>query len=454
MTRATSCSKSLSVVAPATRRPVVFFDVPAHARQAWESELAAEFAPIWTSTPDVAVAESLRGDAPVLVSFLRPSAALAFIRELRTRKPAAPVLALVDAARGDLASEAVLAGAVDVLTFQAPASRIVAALRREATPDLYAFSASMQQVNASVRRAAAGRASVLLVGERGTGRRAVARAIHAAGPGAGAALPFVVVDCAASDAPQLARELFGATRSDEDGASARGLERISRSSQLYAARGGTLFLQNVPDAPTRVQQRLATLLRDREAWIVEDGGAAALDVQVVTAAEPAIDAAVQEGRVLPDLFRRLSAVRIDVPPLRARREDIAPLANRFMRDVCAELGVPAKLFARSALALLAALPWSGNAADLKALLRAVVGALEGQGLGVDSVLAHVRLDPGAVVIANRGTLREARERFEREYIAASLRLHRGRVTRTAKALGMQRANLYRKMRSLQVAPPR
>src|SRR5262249_5358977 len=158
---------------------------------------------------------------------------------------------------------------------------------------------------------------------------------------------------------------------------------------LYAAIGGTLFLENVPESSTRVQLRLATLLRDREAAVVEDGSIVTLDVRCVTSTDGSIEAAAQEGRLLPDLFRRLAAGhRIDVPALRNRREDIAPLANYFMREACAELGVPVKLFARSTLALMAALPWGGNAAELKTLVRTVVATLEGQAFGVDSLLAH------------------------------------------------------------------
>jgi DNA-binding NtrC family response regulator len=442
---------------------VLFFDAPLQSREKWERDLANHVAFIWTSTIDVAIEQCRKVDGPVLVGFARPGTALGFMRELRAQKLTLPVLAVVDAGRPELAVEAVLAGAADVLTFQASAARVAAAIRRESAlpsnraegpgsgpDDLYAFSPAMRDVCATAMRTAASRSGVLLVGERGTGREAVARAIHAAGGAQSGS--FVKIDCADVDAQQLGAELFGTAASDNDGVPGRGLERISRGSRLCAAIGGTLFLQNVAEAPTRVQFRLATLLRDREAALVEDGSIVALDIRCITAAEGSIEAAVQEGRLLPDLFRRLAAHRIDVPSLRNRREDIAPLANAFMREACVELGVPVKLFARSALALLAALPWGGNAAELKTLIHAVVGALEGQAFGVDSLLSHMRLDAGTVALVNRGTLREARERFEREYIAASLRQHRGRITRAAKALGMQRANLYRKMRSLHVAP--
>jgi len=463
MTTSTSSPKPKPVEPRAARRPVVFFDAPTAVRQAWESALNADVSFIWTSTIDVAVAESVRSDGPVLVSFVRPTAALAFMRELRQHKPTAAVLAVIDASRSDLAVEATLAGAADVLTSDASPTRVAASIRAcdsnlsaipgaaDAARELYAFSPAMREVTVEIARAASASGGVLLVGERGTGRAAVARAVHEKSNRPG---PFVVVDCANHDAQQLARELFGTPTSDDEGLPARSLECLSRDGRLYAALGGTLLLRNVLDAPARVQHRLSTLLRDREATILETGSAVAFDVRCMAAAEGSIEAATHDGRVLPDLFRRLSTTTIHVPPLRNRREDIAPLANRFMRQACADLGVRVKLFARSSIALLTALPWNGNAAELKTLIRDIVAAHDGQGLGVDTLLAHVRLDASTVMIANRGTLREARERFEREYIAASLRLHRGRVTRAAKALGIQRANLYRKMRSLQVMPTR
>jgi two-component system nitrogen regulation response regulator NtrX len=231
----------------------------------------------------------------------------------------------------------------------------------------------------------------------------------------------------------------------------RGLERVSRQGRLYAALGGTLYLQNIAEAPTRVQARLARVLRDREAILVEKGESISLDVRPMAGVDPAFDSAVQEGRVRDDLFRRLSVIRIDMPPLRNRREDIPALANYFLRDICASLRVPPKTLSRPALSLIAALPWRGNAVELRTLLEAVVTGLQGgRGIGLEDVLPHVRLDGGSVVFSRGGTLKQARARFEREFIASTLEQHHGRISDAAKALGIQRTNLYRKMRSLRV----
>ena len=222
-------------------------------------------------------------------------------------------------------------------------------------------------------------------------------------------------------------------------------------SRLHDALGGTFYLQNVAEAPTRVQARLARVLRDREALLVETGEPISLDIRPMAGVDPGFDSAVQEGRVRDDLFRRLSVIRIDMPPLRSRREDIPALANYFLREICASLRVPPKTLSRPALSLISALPWRGNAVELRTLLESVVtGLAGGRGIGLEDVLAHVRLDGGSVVFSGGGTLKQARARFERDYIAAILEQHHGRISDAAKALGIQRTNLYRKMRSLRV----
>ena len=308
----------------------------------------------------------------------------------------------------------------------------------------------MHEVSALIARAATQRAGVIVRGEEGTGRQVAARAIHDAQTSSRQGA-FVPVDCAAYDAGQLDAELFGAAARPHGDQALHELERVSRHSRLYEAREGTLYLQHVAEAPTRVQARLARVLRDREVMVVETGEATSLDVRPMAGVDPAFDLAVEEARVREDLFHRLSLIRIDMPPLRNRREDIPALANCLLRSICARAGLPPKTMSRSALALLAALPWRGNAGELRTLLENIVARpVGGPGVGLEDVLAHVRLDGGSVVFTTAGTLRQARARFERDYIAAALERHRGRISEAAKSLGIQRTNLYKKMRALRV----
>src|SRR5205814_2343659 len=213
---------------------------------------------------------------------------------------------------------------------------------------------------------------------------------------------------AAFDPGSLGTHLFGVAPRAEEHLPARGLERVSRTGRLHDAAGGSLYLRNILEAPTRVQRRLARLLRDREAVLAETGEIIAFDVRCMVAADHQIESAVRDGSVQEELYRRISVARLDLPALRHRREDIPALANYFLRRACAAQRTPQKVFSRSALALLSALPWTGNAAELSTLMHTIVGGLATRGIGVEDVLAHVRPDRGSVMGARGGTLRQAR----------------------------------------------
>jgi DNA-binding NtrC family response regulator len=426
---------------------------------------------VWADSTACAMHELQRHDMPVLLDLSRGAAALQIARDLRARRASTVIFAVVDVRRPDLTTEAVLAGVADVFARPLGGWRVAGAIERELTyqtrhfargaadggemerltdaVDLYAHSPAMREVLPLIARAASMRAGVLIRGEEGTGRQAVARAIHAADGGKG---PFVVVNCAEHDGDTLEIALFGAPAHHSSTDQARGLERVSLGGRLYEVLGGTLYLQHVAEAPARVQARVARLVRDREAVLADTNQPIAFDVRPVAGVDAGFDTAVQEGRVRDDLFRRLSVIRINIPPLRSRREDIAALANSFLREICASLRIPAKTFSRPALSLLAALPWRGNAAELQSVLASVVAGVHGsRSIALEDVLTHVRLDGGGQSFGHGGTLKQARARFEREYIASVLEQHRGRISDAAKALGIQRTNLYRKMRVLRVS---
>lgn len=447
-------------------KQVLYVGCPPAERAETGSLLAsANLSVLWADTVGAVSAELQKHDVPVLLDLSRGAAALQIARDLRAQRPSVLLFAVVDNRRPDLTTEAVLTGVADVFARPPAARRLATAIERELQHDtrnharaadpagevLYSHSPSMRDVVALMSRAAAMRAGVMVRGEDGTGRQLVGRAIHAA-QSDGAA--FVRVDCAAFDGDSLEEELFGAIargRAVRDLGTGQGFERISRDSRLHEAIGGTLYLKNIADASTRVQARLSRLLRDREVSLAETGATIGFDIRPMAAVDPGIDTAVQEGRVREELFRRLSVIRIDMPPLRNRREDIPALANYFLREICRARRVPPKTLSRPALSLIGALPWRGNAVELRLMLDAIVSGLAGgKGIGLDDVLAHVRLDGGSVTFAERGTLRQARARFEREYIGHVLEQHRGRISEAAKVLGIQRTNLYRKLRSLRV----
>ena len=401
-----------------------------------------------------------------LVDLADDRLALPAVRVLRAQYPRVPIGAIVDPANPLVAGEALHLGAIDLVPWPFEAREIaillanVADRQDAASPEstdfetgaglLFAHSAPMRLVVDAVRRAAETSAGVCLCGEPGTGRARIARAIHATS--ARGSQAFVTVDGAAAGPDELERQLFGAMAERRHGQpKGATVERLGEGTALNHARGGTLYLTNVAYLPARVQARLTQLLRDREALLGDRRESVDFDVRLLASADTPLEAAVADGHLRDDLYERVAALRIDVPPLRRRREDIPALAVYFLRRACRAMNVPPKGLSRSAMALLGALPWPGNARDLRSLIETLVHSAGSGVIQLEDVLAHASLDGAAGRLDTGVTLRDARARFERDCISAVLIKHHGRVGEAAKALGIQRTNLYRKVRQLNVA---
>ena len=175
---------------------------------------------------------------------------------------------------------------------------------------------------------------------------------------------------------------------------------------------------NLPEMPARVQAKLHRVLRDREVDIARERRRIELDIRPITAVEPGFEAVVDEGRLRRDLYERLSLIRIELPPLRQRREDVPFLVNHFLKEICRAGGMPLKTLTRSGVTLLAALPWRGNAPELRAILERLVLLTPHGSIRLEDVLSQVRIDGSEVGTAGGLSLRDARLRFERDYIAA------------------------------------
>jgi two-component system nitrogen regulation response regulator NtrX len=175
-----------------------------------------------------------------------------------------------------------------------------------------------------------------------------------------------------------------------------------------------------------------------------------LDLRFIAGAASRVDDWVARGDLRADLVETLGIVRIELPPLRQRTEDIPLLATHFLKESCRRNQIPPKTFSRSALTLLAALPWPGNTAELRALAERLAVLITRGVVLLEDVLANVRLDGAEALGGPSGTLREARERFERDYVAAVLQHHRGRMGDAARELGIERTNLYRKIKQLNI----
>jgi DNA-binding NtrC family response regulator len=306
--------------------------------------------------------------------------------------------------------------------------------------ELVGHSPAITRVHELIRRAASLDTGVLLTAERGTDVTAIARELHHRSRRSAA--PFVVVECAGADSAQLVRLLFGTPPplgSPE-------LESITGDSRVAAARGGTVFLQDVAEMPAAVQARLARIARDGETLI--DGNAVPTELRFIASASAAVDADVHGHRLRSDLFRRLATVRIDLPPLRQRLEDVPAIASRALEEIEEEKGRSPRAFTHAALALIAAVTWPGNLAELRAAVARAASEPGDHDIQVEQMLPALHLQRAPVRFVPSGNLREARLKFERDYISAVLQHHNWRMADAAQTLGIQRPNLYRKARQL------
>jgi DNA-binding NtrC family response regulator len=421
---------------------------------------------------DVSQALQLLSSRPLalcLIDLAGERSPLAAIRAIRAQHPHTPIAGLFDASRPLRGAEAIHAGAIDLLPwpFDEREATTVLANARDLHPVagepkgftvsspvdlLVAQSPAMRRVIEMVKQAARGRNGVCISGESGTGRRLIARTIHQLGNESGDR-PFVIEDCAGDTPQELDRRLFGTNSTMPPTFTQRsGTDQIATMGALYQARGGTLLLLNLIETPARVQARLARVLRDREAVVIDaKASVVELDLQVIATFDMSVDAAVADGRLRGDLYKQIAQVRIDVPALRRRREDIPLLAVQMLKQICSTNQMAEKHFSRAVVQVLSALPWSGNATELRALLTTLVKSVDRQVIHLEDLLEHARLDGGAEPMEIGSTLRDAKARFERDCISAVLARHHGRVPEAAKALGIQRTNLYRKIRQLNVA---
>ena len=278
----------------------------------------------------------------------------------------------------------------------------------------------MTSILDTVQRVAAVECNVLLVGEPGTGRDMLARAIHDTSPWAGES--YQAIDCDGQETMRLQQ----------------------------AASASTIFLRNVTELTAASQVALSRLLEPDAESSTPQRPFPRLH-RVIASSTPDIDRAVDRDRFRRDLLAALSTVRLDVPPLRERRPDVPLLAAAFLQEVCVRRALVPKSFSKSALVLLSALPWPGNARELYALTERLALLASNSTIMLEHVLEEVRLDHAAVGFRARGSLREARASFERDFVTAVLRSHRGRMGPAAKELGMERTNLYRKLRQLGIS---
>lgn len=323
-------------------------------------------------------------------------------------------------------------------------------VRSAASDNLIGSSAVMAALRTSIERVAQTNSRVLITGPAGAGKELVARLLHERSPRAGGA--FVAINAASIAPERMESEIFG-----EEGADGRP-KKIGVFEQAHM---GTLFLDEVGDMPPETQSKILRVLVEQRFKRLNGANDVQVNVRVVSSTSRDLGGDITEGRFREDLYHRLNVVPLRSPSLAERREDIPELAGYFVGRLAGMSGVPARQIGEDALATLQAAEWPGNVRQLRNVIERILILATGDPatpVTVDSLPAEAW--PQAGFNKHDGlhqviglSLRDARERFEREYLNVQITRFGGNISRTAAFIGMERSALHRKLKSLGVDPP-
>ena len=378
------------------------------------------------------------------------------LQSLHHRGKDLPVIVYTGTGDFDRCIQAVRLGAAGFIDKAEPMERVAlevahaierARLRREVAElqrrlgesTLFGVSRAMAALRQTIERLGRLPATILILGESGTGKELVARELHRLGPNPSG--PLVPINCAALPESLAESELFGHERGAFTGAVA------SRKGAFEAAAGGTLFLDEIGELPLTLQPKFLRVLEQRTVTPVGSTRPIPVTPRVVAATHRDLDQAVRDGTFRADLLFRLNAHRIQVPPLRERREDIVPLAELLLGDACRRFGILPKRLSGEAAARLTSHDWRGNnVRELRNVVEWVAAMADGEVVRIDQLPPELS-DPGTEVVGK--SFHDQRAEAERRIILATLAEHDGQVGRAASALGLaDHASLLKIMRRL------
>ncbi len=402
-----------------------------------------------------------RVDAYLLDVRLPDGSGIDLLRELRQRDVDSP--AIMISGHGTIADavEATRAGAYDFLEKPLSRDRVLLALKNAVEQSalrqenqrlrelvgpagrMIGSSAAWTRVVEQATMAARADARVLLTGESGTGKELLAAHIHQSSPFAPG--PFVKVNCAAIPTELIESELFGHEKGAFTGAA------TARRGKFELADGGTIFLDEVGDLHANSQAKLLRVLQEGEFHRVGGEQPVYVTVRVVSATNRDLTTLVAQGKFREDLFYRLNVVPIRVPSLRERPQDIPALAEFFLDDFCRRNNFKPRSFEPEVFTLLAEYSWPGNVRELRNTVERMAILSPGDEIAADAVPIEIRLQREAPPKSN---LREARESAERDHIMKALEQTGWNVSGAARALGMERTNLHKRMKALGLARDR
>ncbi|TMH99390.1 MAG: nitrogen regulation protein NR(I) [Betaproteobacteria bacterium] len=418
--------------------------------------------------------DALSGGAPeVLVSDIRMPglSGLELLQAVKQRHPAVPVIVMTAYSDLDSAVAAFQGGAYEYLPKPFDVDQAVELIRRaldesrresEAiepmgeAPEILGHAPAMQDVFRAIGRLSQSSATVLITGESGTGKELVARALHR--HSARASRPFVAINTAASPKDLLESELFGHERGSFTGA------QQQRRGRFEQAEGGTLFLDEIGDMPAELQTRLLRVLSDGTFYRVGGHQQMKVNVRVIAATHQNLEQRVRDGSFREDLFHRLNVIRLRLPSLRERAEDIPLLSRHFLAASAQQLGVEPKRLADEALQHLSRLELPGNVRQLENLCHWLTVMAPGQVIEVGDLPAEFRDQSTAVASdwlsalereaerrlarGQTGILDDLGRQFERTLISKALQRTGGRRIEAANLLGMGRNTITRKIQEL------
>ena len=377
------------------------------------------------------------------------------LRQLRGGGHQTPVVALSGHATAEIAARAVREGAIDFLEKPLALERVLvtvanalerarlerrlAAERDDDDPVLTGVSPAVVELRRQILLVAPTDSRVLITGPNGSGKEVVARLLHRhSRRGAG---PFIAVNCAAIPSELIESELFGHLKGAFTGA----IE--SKRGKFELADGGSLFLDEIGDMSLLTQAKVLRVLQESTFTRLGGSHEVRVDVRVIAATNKDLEREIVSGHFRQDLLFRLNVLPLRVPPLAERREDVPLLIDEFMQQISRRSGAPLKRITAPAMKLLQAHSWPGNVREVRNLVERLLIMVEADEVGP----SHLGLPLAAPQNAPIGTLvplRQARERFEREYVEGVLGACGGNMSQAARVLGLERSHLYRKLRSL------
>ena len=459
-------------------KPVWIIDDDRSIRWVFEKALARENIAFKTfSSADEALSMLASETPQVIVSDIRMpgESGLKLLQQAKERYPHLPIIIMTAYSDLESAVAAFQGGAYEYLPKPFDVDHAVELIRRaleesvrqddvpeatETAPEILGQAPAMQEVFRVIGRLSQSHATVLITGESGTGKELVASALHRHSPRA--AKPFIAINTAAIPKDLLESELFGHERGAFTGA------QSMRRGRFEQADGGTLFLDEIGDMPSDLQTRLLRVLSDGQFYRVGGHQPIKVNVRVIAATHQDLDARVKQGLFREDLFHRLNVIRLRLPPLRERREDIPLLVKHFLAKSARELDFETKRLSDAALKFLSAQAFPGNVRQLENLCHWLTVMAAGVNIEVADLPAELRLDTGAAAVQNwvsalerevanalnrgeSGLMNTLGLQFEKALITRALEHTGGRRIEAAHLLGLGRNTLTRKIHELGIA---